>query len=457
MSDHRIGVLFLAGLTVAGARPALCQTPPSEPLTLRRAAQLAIARAPEVVVSRADVDEAEAAERLSRAGWKPEAFATTTPGYASGLPVQVAGQVPAIFGFEVRQTLYDQSRRARTFDAGAAAAAARGSFGRTTSATARAVALAYGRVWAGQERAADARRRLEAREAIFRRVSTLKREGRATDLDVENAGLQVARAKQKLLDLQAELDIDRFELARMVDWPAGTPVVPAEDPLAGLPEPPAGDDLAAARGADPELRAFAGRIDALEHSVSLTERAWHPVVEAEAQYLRLAKYNNFDQYFVKFTENNFTVGVSVIVPVWTGGRLAEAKASARARLSRAEGERRVRERDLELAVRRAQAEAVRAAAEAALSRRAAGVAREELRVAKVLADEGRGEPDAVETREIALADAEDDQASAGQGLLAARINLLDLRGELSAALLGAQAGERNPNAVKAESSADTRR
>ncbi len=450
MSDHRIGVLFLAGLTLAGARPALCETPPSEPLTLRRAAQLAIARAPEVVVSRAEVDEAESAERLFKAGWKPEAFATTTPGYATGLPVQVAGQVPAVFGFEVRQTLYDQSRRARTFDAGASAAAARGSFHRTASATARAVALAYGRVWAGQERAADARRRVEAREAIFRRVSTLKREGRLTDLDVENAGLLVARAKQKLLDLQAELDIDRFELARMVDWPAGTPVVPAEDPLAGLPELPAGDDLAAARGADPELRAFAERIDALEHSVSLTERSWHPVVEAEAQYLRLAKYNNFDQYFVNFKENNFTVGVSVVVPVWTGGRLAEEKASARARLSRAEGERRVRERDLELAVRRAQAEAVRAAAEAALSRRAAGVAREELRVAKVLADEGRGEPDAVENREIAVADAEDDQANAGQGLLAARINLLDLRGELSAALLGAQAGDRNPNAVKAE-------
>ncbi|HLN59295.1 MAG TPA: hypothetical protein VK416_12100, partial [Thermoanaerobaculia bacterium] len=90
------------------------------------------------------------------------------------------------------------------------------------------------------------------------------------------------------------------------------------------------------------------------------------------------------------------------------------------------------------------------AAEAALSRRAAGVAREELRVARVLADEGRGEPEAVENREIAVADAEDDQINAGQGLLAARINLLELRGELSAALLGAQAGDRNPNAVKAE-------
>jgi outer membrane protein len=451
MSDHRIGVLFLAGLALGGSRPALCETPPSEPLTLRRAAQLALDHAPEVAAARAEADEAGASARLAAVGFKPQAAVTTTPGYSTGLPVQVAGQVPSIIGFELRKTLYDPWRRARALEVDSAAAAARGSFERTSAATARAAAISYGRVWAGQVRDADARRRVEAREAILRRVSTLRREGRRTDLDVERAGLQVARAKQKLLDHQTELDLDRLELARLIDWPAGEKFALPEDGLAGLPEPPAGDDLAAARAADPELRAHAERIDALEHSVSLAVRSWQPVIEAEAQYLRLASYNNFDQYFVKFKQDNFTVGVSVVLPVWTGGRFDEERAAARARLARAEGERRVRERDLELAVRRAEAESTRASAEAALSRRAVDVAREELRVTRALADEGRGDPDAVENAEIALANAEDDQADAGQRLLAARINLLDLRGELSAALLGAPAGERNPNAVKAES------
>ena len=436
MSKYRIGILFLAACTLPCAAVS-GQATSAEPLTLRRAAQMALAHAPEVAVSRASADEAAASARQARAELKPQAFASTTPGYSSGLPVQVAGQVPSVFGFEVRQTLYDPLRRARAFDAAAASSAARGSFERASAATARAVAMSYGRVWAGQKRLADARRRVEARETISRRIASLRREGRARDLDVENAGLQVARAKQKLLDQQAELDLDRLELARLTDWPSGVPLALSEDPLAGLPEPAAADHLPAARAFDPEMRALDERIEALRHSASLLLGSWHPVVEAEAQYLRLASFNNFDQYFVKFKENNFTVGVSVVVPLWTWGRFEESRAAARARLAHVEGERRGRERDLELAVRRSEAESARAAAEAALSRRATSVAREELRVARSLADEGRGEPDAVETREIAMTYAEDDEANAGEGLLAARAKLLELTGELTGSLLGA--------------------
>src|SRR6266536_641394 len=140
------GLLVVGAL--AGARPALGEDASAEPLTLRRAAQMALAHAPEVAVSRAGADEAAAAARQARAELKPQAFATTTPGYSSGLPVQVAGQVPSVFGFELRQTVYDPVRRARTFDAAAAASAARGSFERVSTATARAVAMSYGRVWA---------------------------------------------------------------------------------------------------------------------------------------------------------------------------------------------------------------------------------------------------------------------------------------------------------------------
>ena len=436
MSDShaRRTLAFLALL--AGAFPLCAQAPaqapppPAEPLTLRRAVELAVERAPEVAVSRAEADEAAASARLSRAEWKPFASISTTPGYSSGLPVQVAGQVPAIFGFEVRQTLYDPSRRALVYDAEATATEARGALARASAAAARAASLAYARVWSGQQKLESARRRVESREAIYRRAAVLKREGRRTDLEVESAGLQVARAKQKLLNSQAELDLDRLELSRLIDWPAGRALVLSEDPREAFRETDAGDHLAAARAADPQSKAISERIAALSRSAALAEKTWRPIVEAEAQYLRLASYNNFDQYFVNFKENNFTVGVSVILPLWSGGRFAEARAGARSRLSRAEAERTVREKELELLVRRAEADLVRAGAESSLSGRASAVAREELRVTRALADEGRAEPDAVELKEIALGEAEEEEASAAQGILAARVRLLELTGTL---------------------------
>ena len=436
MSDRKTVLLIAATIALAPTGPARGQAPAAEALTMKRAVELALERAPEVAVARAEADEASSAARLSRAGFKPQAFATTTPGYSTGLPVQVAGQVPAIVGFEVRQTLYDPSRRALLYDAEATASAARGTLERKSAATARAATLAYGRVWTGQKRVESARRRVEAREAVYRRVSVLKSEGRRTDLEVESAGLQVARAKQKLLDRQSEHDLDRLELARLIDWPSGQPLVASDDPRDAFREMPAGDRLTAARAADPELKAISERIAALERSVSIADRSWRPTVEAEAQYLRLASYNNFDQYFNNFKENNFTVGVAVVIPLWTSGRFAEERVGTRSRLARAEGERRLRENELELAVRRAEADSIRAGAEAALSSRASSVAREELRVARALADEGRGEPDAVELKEIALVEAEDEEADAGQGLVTARAKLLELTGELTGSLLG---------------------
>ena len=432
MNDSRIRTSLVALALLAAAWDARAQAPPppAETLTLRRAVELAMERAPEVAVSRAEADEAAASAGLTRAGLKPFASISTTPGYSSGLPVQVAGQVPSIFGFEVRQTLYDPSRRALVFDAEASAAEARGTLARASAAAARSVSLSYARVWAGQRKMENARRRVESREAVLRRAEVLRREGRRTDLDVEGAGLQVARAKQKLLDRQAELDLDRLELSRLIDWPAGRTLVLSEDPRESFREADAGDHLAAARAADPELKAISERVAALSRSAALSERTFRPIVEAEAQYLRLASYNNFDQYFVKFKENNFTVGVSVIVPLWSGGRSAENRARARSRLTRAEAERSVREKDLELQVRRAEADLLRAGAESALSSRASAVAREELRLARALADEGRGEPDSVELRQIALGEAEDDEAAAAQALLAARVKLLELTGRL---------------------------
>jgi outer membrane protein TolC len=281
----------------------------------------------------------------------------------------------------------------------------------------------------------SARRKLESREARERRVSALRREGRRTDLDVETAGLDVARAQQKLLDQTAAADLDALELKRLIDWPAAVPLVIAEDPLTGLPAAAAGDNLAAARAADPQLRSFDRQLPDLRRAAALQQKSWLPIVEAEAQYLRLVSYNNFDQYFVKFKPNDFAIGVSVAVPLWTGGRLVHATTAARARVEHAEAARRGRERDLEIEVRRAEAELTVAGARHALARRASNVAAEALRVARALAAEGRGEPDDVDVREIAAAEARDDLAQATQGVLAARLKLLELRGELPAALV----------------------
>lgn len=430
---RRIGILVAAMLSTA---PLRAQTPEPEPLTLRRAAELALARSPELASARAQAEEAAAGVRAAAAMFAPQAFATTTPGYSSGLPVAVAGRVPAVFGVELHKTLYDPLRRAEVFQSRARAAAVEAASAQSSTTALRALVISYGRTWADQQLIESARRTLEAREAIFRRESALAREGRRTELVVDQAGFEVARAKQALADRQAEYDLDRLELARLVGWTNERPLAVAEDPLSALPAPPPGDHLAAARAVDPELAALAQEAEALERAALLQKRAWLPVIQAEGQYLRLSNYNNFDQYFVKFKSNDWAIGVSVAVPLWTGGRLGHGEAAATARLEKARADRRVRDRDVELAVRRAEADAARYDGERKLATRSLSVARDGLRVAQALANEGRGEGNDVDARELDVSRAQIDLAQAEQGLLAARARLFELRGELSSSLVG---------------------
>ncbi len=437
--NRDVPTLLFAAFSWVLAAPGRGQTEPATALTLRHAAELALARAPEAASARADAAEADASARAAAAGLGPQAFATTTPGYSSGLPVAVAGRVPSIFGVELHQTLYDPAVRAETLVARARAEALEGASALSRSAAARALVLSYGRNWEDRRRIASVRRELESREAIERRAAALVREGRLTDLDVARAGLEVERAKQALADREAESELDRRELAWLIDRPRDESVDVAEDPLTALPDRAPGDNLAAARAADPQLAALDRQAGALERAASLQKHAWLPTVQAEGQYMLLANYNNFDQYFVKFKSNDWAVGVSVAVPLWTAGRLGHGQTAAQARLDRAQADRRARERDLELAVRRAEADLEHARGELQLATRALAVARESLRAVEALANEGRSEPDARDRAEIVVARAEDDLGQASQGLLAARARLLELTGELPAALLASAA------------------
>jgi len=448
MNSRKIALFLFPVL--ASVSPLSAQAPAPGGLTLRGAAQRALARDPRLAGARAQAAEMDAEARAASSQFATQAFATTTPGYSSGLPVAVAGRVPSVFGVEVHQTLYDPAHRAEALEAQARADAFQGAAVRSGAATARALVLSYGRNWSGRRRIENARRDLEAREAVLRRVAALAREGRRTDLDAERAGLDVARAKQALANREAEADLDRLELAWLTDSPRGDRIEAAEDPLAALPDPAAGDSLAAARAADPELAAFDRQAAALERAAALQKRAWLPTVQAEGQYMRLSNYNNFDQYFVKFKANDWAVGVSVVVPLWTSGRLQHGQTAAAARVERIRADRRARDRDLELAVRRAEADLSRARAEFQLSSRALAAAREGRRVAQSLAAEGRGDADGVDLNVIAVAKAEDEASEAAQGLLAARARLLELRGELPAALLGVKPSNRNQEGRTAE-------
>lgn len=433
MSDRTalpLTALLLCALGVpSGART---QTPPGGTLTLHRAVELALARAPQVAVASAAREVTEADLRLAGDSFHPEAELSTTPGVARGLPVAVFGRVPAIVGVSGHQTLYDPARRYELLETEARAAQGRAQSEMARREAARAAALLYVRCWADQAKVQAAARRELALGRSLARVQVQEREGRVIGLAVEEVRLRAERARLGRLGNESELDLDRLELARLTSAPVGA--LALADPEQELPAAAAAaDDLQAARAADPELRADTEALDLLGRGAGLRQRRLAPTVEAVAQYYRLDAAS-FGRFYRRFRADDWSLAVSFALPLWTGGRAADGLARTQATVAQKSAEKLARQSELDLAMRRAEAARDRARAAASLARQGETLAAEDLRVTRALAAEGRTGEDEVDAKESALAAALEESAQAARDLLATRIDLLALRGELLDAL-----------------------
>jgi len=435
LSDRLAPYLLSLAAGWTGALPLAAQAPPADALTLRHAVELALEQAPQLAATRASRDEALAQANISRDALHPSVWVSTTPGYSSGLPVSVAGSVPAYASIEVRQTIYDPWRKTEALQAQASAADFEGTLETGCATTVRTAATAYAKAWTDERRADAATRGLAAAEAARDRAIALFGEGRMTGIDVDRAKLAAARAKQKLLNAESDRDLDGIDLKRLIGWPASAPLKLSSESDATLADVDSAENLTAARAADPQLKALGRQIELLGRSAQISSKRW-PVIAASAQYQRLPEY--YSKYYNSFNENNFSVGVSIRVPIWAGGLLDDTEAKARASVTRAEADLRVRESDLEMAVRRAEAAVARSEAEAGLARRSRGIAEQEVAAAELLLTEGRAEAGELDARRLALADADEEAATTSLQALEDRMKLLALRGDLSKTILGGE-------------------
>lgn len=467
-------------LALAAAAGLAAQVPPAPPpappltpvdstgpaaLTLRRAAELALGNSPDTAAAAAAWQGDQAGARLASDFFRPAAEVGSTPGVGRGLPVAVAGRVPSVVSFDVRQSLYNTEQRSQGLQARARSATTQAVWERSRLQAVREIADLYARCWSDQQLLAGADRRLAAYQAMTGRAAALHAEARATDLDLAQARLREAKARLRRLEIAAARDADLWELRRRLGLAADAPLVLQEDLLQEMPEPARGDrrsgdvgglgdvragDLQAARAADPDLAAAARSIELLERAIQLRQGFLARVtLDADAQYSRLSRANGIDQFYVKFREDDWSVAVAVTVPLWSGGRLRDAGAQAAAELDRQKQQQRARAQQLEIEVHRAAAALDQALATTDLARQSAAVAEEDLRIAEALAAEGRAEPDALDSRQAALADAREEEVKATASVLTARVQLLAVRGELLGALGLGEAGTPAPAAAPA--------
>src|SRR6266851_3700893 len=129
----------------------------------------------------------QAGARLAADAFHPAAELSSTPGVGRGLPVAVAGHVPAVVSVDLRQSLYNTEQRAQGLQARARSATTQAAWERARVQVAREIADLYARCWTDQQLLGGADRRLAAYQAMSGRAAALHAEARATDLDLAQA------------------------------------------------------------------------------------------------------------------------------------------------------------------------------------------------------------------------------------------------------------------------------
>jgi outer membrane protein TolC len=426
-----------AGLALFAALPTGAAGQATARLRLDEAVTAALAGHPSLAATRAEAAAADAALRESWAAWLPSLavsgsatryeepmVATPIHGFAPGaLPVfdrtliQGAGSLS--------YTLFDgPGRPARVRQARATAAGAAARVEADAQALAARCILAYLDVLSQAELLAAQDARLAALAAEADRVAQRQAVGKAAAVEGLRLDATLAAAQAQRVHLASSLDLAERELARLT----GRPVADCRRPqLRALRlTAPAATDAPPTLAANPALIEAAERVGAAAAAAGVARSGRWPQLKLAAALVR------YDCPAIEpITEWN--AGLSVSLPLFTGGALRARVAQAQAALAASRAREAALRLQTEAAGERAGQALAEARAQAASYARAEAGFAEVLRIEQLALSVGRGDAVAFLEAEAALAAARAGSIGARHQEIAARVEMARVAGALDAA------------------------
>lgn len=311
----------------------------TQPLTLKRAVELALTHSAAASKSSADEQRAFASYQESRNQYLPQITVGSGLGDTWGYPLSLEGIAPSLFNVNAQSPLFNRALNSYIHAAASENKAMQYSAEDQRNQIIQDTVLAYLELekWEQitpqlREHEADAQ---HSQQLIDQRVQAgvenpqLLTQAR---LAAARATLHVAQAEGATHELQAVLS--------QLTGISAASIATAPDSVPALPDVPSQPDLGqTAAESNPTV------LFAREHAVAegfrarAEHRALWPTVDFATQYAVLAKFNNWLQFFKtnNFERNNATVGVVIRFPIFNAGQKAHA-AAADAEAARARSE-----------------------------------------------------------------------------------------------------------------------
>jgi outer membrane protein TolC len=286
---------------------------------------LALRNSTPVRIGAAQVQHAEAAVMESVDAYKPSFVVGSSLGYSYGFPV---GQ-PSVYSVSASSLAFSFSQPDYIRSARAALLAAQLQLKDTRQQVILDTALAYIQLTTVTEQITA----LDQESGFVTRLVDIESDrvnaGVDSKVELTRARLTGAQVALRRLHLVDQADLLRERLAHltglsapdMISEPQTIPAAP-EVSQEGSTESQAMDDNNGVKAAyaSAKSKLFASFGDARQDN--------RPTFAFGGEYNRYAKFNNYNEYYLRFQHNNFNVGVQITLPLFDATRKAKAKGSS---------------------------------------------------------------------------------------------------------------------------------
>ncbi|MEO8096449.1 MAG: TolC family protein [Acidobacteriota bacterium] len=368
-------------------------------LTLEQALARALDQNPDVILARLDQQKARNQVTITSDPFSPKLGIGTGLAYTNGMPVSLDGNAPAIFQMRGSMALFNQPQKYKV------AQANEGVRGAALDITVRQEDVAY-RVTSAfldaenaARSAAAARQQAVSLDEVLRIMETRVSAGQELPIERLRASVHTKQARHAADEFAAAQAGVELQLAQILGYPAGDQVRPAletREPQA-LPESEQAS-VARAITESTELRKLRSNLDSKLLEIKSYQAEKLPKMNLIFQEMVLSKFNNYDVYFGRFQRNNFQVGASIEIPIFTGRAPKAGIAVAQTDIDKIRVEIQRTQNRITADIRQAYADVARADSTRELRRDELDLAREELSVLLTQNAEGRATMAQVEAK-----------------------------------------------------------
>lgn len=404
-------------------------------LTVQEAVQMALDRSPEMMLAEAQAARAAEALREIRSLNRPQVSAGTGLAYNNGYPLSMEGAAPSIFQIAASHSIFSRKNSNLIREAEEAGKASRYGKESARNELAAKTALVYYELYKGRKAVESASAGLDAAEKQEQLVETLFEAGKVRPVDLTLARTNTSFAQQQLLVAREQATVAEAELRDLIglEEPVSLNIIEPgiDSPLFELPA----DILyKQALGQTPEIHQAEANIRAKEFHLEAEKGERMPRMDIIGQYALFSKTNNYDDFFNRFTRNNFLVGLSLQVPLFNGSRTSARIAQSRQEVSEARHELQRVQSELKLNIQRGLSALRIARGASDLARRDLDSARELARISETLLETGRISTQELEDSRSQIRQKEQALIDADHSLFQRKLELLRITGSVVAAI-----------------------